>query len=61
VGTKSKEIAAKLIKPLSTVQRRIRHLFESSAVRHTVELNYGKLGLKKGISSYMSTTGTSEK
>jgi DNA-binding Lrp family transcriptional regulator len=47
-GARSKEIAAKLTKPLSTVQRRIRQLFESGAVRPSIELNYGTLGLKKG-------------
>jgi DNA-binding Lrp family transcriptional regulator len=47
-GEKSKQIAAKLDRPLSTVQRRMRQLFESGAVTASIDLNYGKLGLKKG-------------
>ncbi len=45
---KTKEIASKLDKPLSTVQRRVRKLFEEGAVSSAMELNYKKLGLKHG-------------
>jgi len=47
-GKTSKEIALKTNRPLSTVQRRIRNLFEEGTVSTTTELNYKKLGLKHG-------------
>jgi DNA-binding Lrp family transcriptional regulator len=48
LGNKSKDIATQTDRPLSTVQRRIRRLFEEGAVTTITELNYKKLGLKHG-------------
>ncbi len=48
MGTRARDIASQTRRPLSTVQRRIRKLFEADAVRSNVELNYRKLGLKSG-------------
>lgn len=48
MGASPKDIASQTNRPLSTVQRRIRKLFEADAVRSNVELNYRKLGLKSG-------------
>jgi DNA-binding Lrp family transcriptional regulator len=45
----SKELAAKLDKPLSTVQRRIRILFENGYIRKRYEVDYLKLGWRKGV------------
>src|SRR5215472_16606208 len=47
-GLKGKQIAAKLGRPMSTVQRRARKLFESGAVSTKVRIDYAKLGLKRG-------------
>lgn len=47
-GTNAKKIASDLSKPLSTVQRRVRRLFEQDAIRSVVDYNYKKLGLKRG-------------
>ena len=48
LNRKSKEIAVGLGKPLSTVQRRIRLLFERGILSNMVAVNYDKLGMKKG-------------
>lgn len=48
-GHDSKTIAGELDKPLSTVQRRIRNMVMQGLIRHLSELNYSKLGLKKGL------------
>lgn len=48
-GKNSKSIAIKLKSPLSTVQRRIRKLFEQHLIVSTVDLNYEKLGYKRGM------------
>ena len=48
-GHDSKTIGGELDKPLSTVQRRIRNMVMEGLVRHLPELNYSKLGLKKGL------------
>jgi DNA-binding Lrp family transcriptional regulator len=45
---KTKEIAQKVGRPLSTVQRRIRSLIDQGVVKPNIELSYGKLGLKHG-------------
>jgi len=42
-------IAKKLKIPLSTIQRRTRKLFEKELVSTKVELNYQKLGYKRGL------------
>jgi DNA-binding Lrp family transcriptional regulator len=47
-GLKSRQIAERLDRPLSTVQRRIRKLFEEGIVKSSVELAYKRLGLKRG-------------
>jgi DNA-binding Lrp family transcriptional regulator len=48
-GRDSKYISAKRKIPLSTVQRRIRKLFEKDLLSSKVELNYEKLGYKRGF------------
>lgn len=48
-GKNSKDIATKVKSPLSTVQRRTRKLFENELIVSTVELNYEKLGYKRGL------------
>jgi DNA-binding Lrp family transcriptional regulator len=49
VSYSSKELAAKLDKPLSTVQRRIRILFENGYIKKKYEVDYLKLGCRKGV------------
>ena len=48
-GKSSKFIANKLKAPLSTVQRRTRKLFENELIISTINLNYEKLGFKRGL------------
>jgi DNA-binding Lrp family transcriptional regulator len=48
LGLKGKEISMKLSRPLSTIQRRVRKLFESGAVDNEIKLDYTKLGMKRG-------------
>src|SRR5438309_1534684 len=48
LGLRGKEISMKLSKPLSTIQRRVRRLFESGAVDNEIKLDYAKLGMKRG-------------
>ena len=48
-GKNSKYIAKKLNSPLSTVQRRTRKLFEDELIVSTINLNYEKLGFKRGL------------
>ena len=48
-GKNSKYIANKLKSPLSTVQRRTRKLFENELIVSTINLNYEKLGFKRGL------------
>jgi len=48
-GKNSKDIAYNVRSPLSTVQRRTRKLFENELIVSTVELNYEKLGYKRGL------------
>jgi DNA-binding Lrp family transcriptional regulator len=45
----SKDLAAKLDKPLSTVQRRIRILFQNGYIKKKYEVDYLKLGCRKGL------------
>jgi DNA-binding Lrp family transcriptional regulator len=47
-GYENKKIAVEVKTPLSTIQRRIRNLFENQYVSRKNELNYKKLGLRKG-------------
>ena len=47
-GYENKKIAAEVKTPLSTIQRRIRKIFENQYVSRKNELNYRKLGLRKG-------------
>jgi DNA-binding Lrp family transcriptional regulator len=47
-GYENKKIAAEVKAPLSTIQRRIRKIFENQYVSRKNELNYKKLGLRKG-------------
>jgi DNA-binding Lrp family transcriptional regulator len=47
-GYENKKIAAEVETPLSTIQRRIRKIFENQYVSRKNELNYKKLGLRKG-------------
>jgi DNA-binding Lrp family transcriptional regulator len=48
-GKSNKEISQYLSIPLSTIQRRTRHLFESGIIIPRVELDYEKLGYKTGL------------
>jgi len=48
-GKENRVIATKLGIPMSTVQRRTRKLFEKNMVKVTYELNYKKLGFRKGL------------
>lgn len=48
-GKSNKEISQYLSIPLSTIQRRTRHLFESGIIISRVELDYVKLGYKTGL------------
>lgn len=48
-GKSSKYIANKVKSPLSTVQRRSRKLFERGLITSSVDLNYEKLGYKRGL------------
>jgi DNA-binding Lrp family transcriptional regulator len=47
-GYQNKKIAIEVNTPLSTIQRRIRKIFENQYVIRKNELNYNKLGLRKG-------------
>ena len=47
-GYENKRIARDVKIPLSTIQRRIRKIFENQYVNRKNELNYKKLGLRKG-------------
>ena len=56
-GKTSKYIAKKVKSPLSTVQRRTRKLFEEQLIVSTDELNYEKLGYKRGLLHLYLTDG----
>ena len=47
-GYTNKKIALEAGSPLSTIQRRIRKIFESEYIHKKNELNHRKLGLRKG-------------
>jgi len=47
-GYTNKKIALEAKSPLSTIQRRIRRIFEDQYLHKKNELNYKKLGLRKG-------------
>ena len=47
-GKENKEIANELKVPLSTIQRRVRKLFEKNTIQSRVEPNYKQLGYGKG-------------
>ncbi|HJT47145.1 MAG TPA: hypothetical protein VJ729_03100 [Nitrososphaeraceae archaeon] len=47
-GYENKKIAIEVKTPLSTIQRRIRNIFQNQYVSRKNELNYKKLGLRKG-------------
>ncbi|WP_148685677.1 Lrp/AsnC family transcriptional regulator [Candidatus Nitrosocosmicus hydrocola] len=50
LGGKNNKQTSKLLSiPLSTVQRRVRHLFAASIITSRIELNYEKLGYKTGL------------
>lgn len=49
LGLDNKDIAAQVKIPMSTVQRRVRKLFEKGIVKTRVELDYQKLGLRRGL------------
>ena len=48
-GKDNRAIATNLKIPMSTVQRRTRKLFERDLVRLRMELNYKKLGFRRGL------------
>jgi len=47
-GYSNKKIALEVKSPLSTIQRRIRKIFENEYIQKKTELNHKKLGLRKG-------------
>lgn len=47
-GYENKKIATEVKTPLSTTQRRIKKIFENQYISRKNELNYKKLGLRKG-------------
>jgi DNA-binding Lrp family transcriptional regulator len=47
-GYENKKIATEVKTPLSTIQRRIRKIYENQYVSRKNELNYNKLGLRRG-------------
>jgi DNA-binding Lrp family transcriptional regulator len=47
-GYTNKKIASEAGSPLSTIQRRIRNIFENEYIHRKNELNHRKLGLRKG-------------
>src|ERR671933_2586668 len=47
-GYENKKIAIEVKTPLSTIQRRIRKIYENQYISRKNELNYKKLGLRKG-------------
>jgi Lrp/AsnC family transcriptional regulator, regulator for asnA, asnC and gidA len=49
IGLANKEIAKRLKIPLSTIQRRTRHLVENGTVSLKAEINLKKMGIKKGM------------
>jgi DNA-binding Lrp family transcriptional regulator len=57
LGFENKAIAGELKIPLSTIQRRTRHLLRFGYVSHIFQLNYKKLGLKKGLLHIYLRTG----
>lgn len=48
-GRGNKYISSKTNIPLSTVQRRVRKLFEYELLSNKIEINYEKLGYKRGF------------
>jgi len=48
-GYEHKKIATEVKTPLSTIQRRIRKIFEKQYINRKNELNYNKLGFRKGF------------
>jgi DNA-binding Lrp family transcriptional regulator len=48
-GRNNKQISAELKSPLSTVQRRTRNILNSGSVRNTIQPNFKRLGVKKGL------------
>lgn len=56
----SKDLAVKLDKPLSTVQRRIRILFQNGYIRKKYEVDYLKLGCRKGLLEISLQDGDTE-
>jgi DNA-binding Lrp family transcriptional regulator len=58
-GYSNKKIALEAMSPLSTVQRRIRKIFENQYVQKKSELNHKRLGLRKCYLSISLTGGHS--
>jgi DNA-binding Lrp family transcriptional regulator len=48
-GLTNTQIASKTGKPLSTIQRRTRQIIESGFLKPTFEIDYSRLGMKKGL------------
>jgi Lrp/AsnC family transcriptional regulator, regulator for asnA, asnC and gidA len=59
-GLDSKEIATKVDRPLSTVQRRKRVLFEKGLLEVRTIPNYRKLGFKRGLLHVYVSNGEAE-
>lgn len=60
-GKNNKEISKLLSIPLSTVQRRARHIFAAGIVTSRIELDYEKLGYKTGLLHIYLNNGNVDK
>jgi len=57
-GYENKKISAEVKTPLSTIQRRTKNIFENQFISRKNEINYKKLGLRKG---YLQISLTGDK
>ncbi len=57
----NKQISALVKVPLSTIQRRTRKLFEKGLVHSRIELNYNKMGFRKGFIEICLSNGCIDK
>jgi len=48
-GNTNRQIATKVSRPLSTVQRRTKKLIKMGWIKQTFELDYSRLGFKRGM------------
>lgn len=60
-GSDNKLISTKMMVPLSTIQRRTRKLFQKELINSKFELNYNRLGLKRGLIHIYLSNGCIDK